>query len=686
MASEGRPTARLRLGAVALAVVTLLGAGAAIVLVRTHGTSHVPGAGTRPAPAASQAGASAAGGGPSTSTSSSTTTTLPPPIDLTSVTPANGARDVRYRQAVTVSFSEPLAPASPHPALTPAVPGYWTRTSATTWRFVPAANYPPLQRIVVTVPGGTSGVTAVSGVTLASSRRTAFEVAGPSVLRLQELLAELDYLPVAFVPAAPPAPAAPAGPSGGTAAAPSGASTTTAPPTAPATGSTGLGSTGSTVPASGSSGSSGAQSQPGSGGTRLSSAAAGDASASVAVARLEGSASSPAGAGAVKKASSANVTASAASALSVESTQPDSVDLAARPGDFVWRFPDIPSQLAAQWAPGAWNTVTQGAVMAFEYAAGLDVDGQPGPAVWKALLTAVAKRQVDPSPYDYLLVTETVPETLYVWRDGTVVYQTLVNTGVPGASTELGTFPVYLRYTVTTMSGTNPDGTHYVDPGIPWVSYFNGSDAVHGFVRSGYGYPQSDGCVELPIANAQVVFPMDGYGTLVTVTTGDLSTELGVPPLAIDLPPAPPPTPTTTTTTPRVVRPAGAHRLVGASKTAPGAAAARAAAQRAAAAHAAAVRAAAAHAAAVRAAAAHADAVRAAAAHADAVRAAAAHADAVRAAAAHAAAAAAAAAAAQRAAAAHAAAVQAAAHAAAARAAAARTAAAKPTPGGAAPE
>ena len=55
------------------------------------------------------------------------------------------------------------------------------------------------------------------------------------------------------------------------------------------------------------------------------------------------------------------------------------------------------------------------------------------------------------------------------------------------------------------------------DPGIPWVSYFNGGDALHGFVRASYGFPQSDGCVEMPIANAQTVFPLTPLGTLVTV-------------------------------------------------------------------------------------------------------------------------------------------------------------------------
>jgi len=97
------------------------------------------------------------------------------------------------------------------------------------------------------------------------------------------------------------------------------------------------------------------------------------------------------------------------------------------------------------------------------------------------------------------------------------VYSTLANTGVPAAPTVDGTFAVFEHLTSTTMTGTNPDGSHYSDPGVPWVSYFNGGDALHGFVRGGYGYPQSDGCVEMPIPNAAIVFPMTPIGTLVTV-------------------------------------------------------------------------------------------------------------------------------------------------------------------------
>jgi lipoprotein-anchoring transpeptidase ErfK/SrfK len=138
--------------------------------------------------------------------------------------------------------------------------------------------------------------------------------------------------------------------------------------------------------------------------------------------------------------------------------------------------------------------------------------------VWATLLIAVAERQVTTQPYDYVTVSENLPETATVWRDGGDIFTTLVNTGIPQAPTAAGTYPVYARYLVTTMTGKNPNGTPYSDPGIPWVSYFNGGDALHGFIRASYGFPQSLGCVEMTYANAAIMYPLTPLGTLVTVS------------------------------------------------------------------------------------------------------------------------------------------------------------------------
>jgi len=167
---------------------------------------------------------------------------------------------------------------------------------------------------------------------------------------------------------------------------------------------------------------------------------------------------------------------------------------------------------------GTFDNVTKGALMVFQEDHKLEADGNPGPKTWAKLLAAVARKYRNPSPYTFVTVTETLPETLEVHKGSKVVLTTPANTGVPGAETETGAFPIFERFTSTTMVGTNPDGTKYNDPGVPWVNYFNGGDAVHGFVRPGYGYPQSNGCVELPIETAHKVFDMLRLGDIVVVS------------------------------------------------------------------------------------------------------------------------------------------------------------------------
>ena len=155
--------------------------------------------------------------------------------------------------------------------------------------------------------------------------------------------------------------------------------------------------------------------------------------------------------------------------------------------------------------------------MAFENDHGMIADGIPGPAVWKALISAAISGHGSTFGYTFVSVS-VASQSLNLWHSGkTVIGATPVNTGIPSAPTATGTYPVYEHLTSTTMSGTNPDGSHYSDPGIPWVSYFNGGDALHGFTRASYGSPQSLGCVEMPFSVAGQVWPYTPIGTLVDV-------------------------------------------------------------------------------------------------------------------------------------------------------------------------
>jgi peptidoglycan hydrolase-like protein with peptidoglycan-binding domain len=173
------------------------------------------------------------------------------------------------------------------------------------------------------------------------------------------------------------------------------------------------------------------------------------------------------------------------------------------------------------YSPGLWygalDPTTRGALTVFQASNGLPVTGAPDARTWATLLSDEAKAHSDPRPYTFVTVSERIPETLQVHEGHHLVLSSPTNTGVPGATTQIGTFPIYARYTSTTMSGTNPDGSHYSDPGVPWVNYFNGGDAVHGFPRPSYGTPQSNGCVELPIGTAEQVYRLLSIGDLVIV-------------------------------------------------------------------------------------------------------------------------------------------------------------------------
>ncbi len=93
--------------------------------------------------------------------------------------------------------------------------------------------------------------------------------------------------------------------------------------------------------------------------------------------------------------------------------------------------------------------------------------------------------------------------------------------GAPGMETPTGQFAVYLKYQSQTMRGTNMDGTTYVAPGVPWVSYITGSIAIHGapwhdhFGWSGPG--GSHGCINMDPSNAEWIWHWAPIGTVAVV-------------------------------------------------------------------------------------------------------------------------------------------------------------------------
>jgi lipoprotein-anchoring transpeptidase ErfK/SrfK len=391
---------------VVVVVVLLVAAavGGGYALGQRGGGSNVAGSdsaasdGTTPSPATT----TGQGAATSTSTSTTSTTLAPKPLTLVSSQPAVGAQDVPSDSTLALSFSAPVSVHGVQPTLSPTIPGTWAQASATTIQFQPSAPLLPSSSVTITIPGGTSGLRATDGGMLPASVKVSFQVAVGSTLRLQQLLADLNFLPLSFTSSGPaPAPN--------------------------------------------------------------------------------------------------------------EMAMPQA-------GSFAWRWAGLPADLTSLWQPSNVDVITKGAIMNFENQNGMAVDGVAGPAVWTALLKDVAANTINTASYDYVYVSKTLPENLTVYVNGNPQYTNIaVNTGAPGADTVDGTYPVFEHVTSSRMVGTNPDGSTYDDPDVPWASFFNGGDALHGFVRATYGTPQSNGCVEMTVADAQTLWPLTPIGTLVTV-------------------------------------------------------------------------------------------------------------------------------------------------------------------------
>jgi peptidoglycan hydrolase-like protein with peptidoglycan-binding domain len=124
----------------------------------------------------------------------------PAPLRVLSIFPGDSADPVTAANPVRVVFSAPLAPTSPLPTFSPAVPGSWHNEGGGTLVFTPALALSPGTEETLQIPAGRSGVRSVAGALLTTPVRAVFQAGGRSTLRLEQLLAQLGYLPLTWSP------------------------------------------------------------------------------------------------------------------------------------------------------------------------------------------------------------------------------------------------------------------------------------------------------------------------------------------------------------------------------------------------------------------------------------------------------------------------------------------------------
>ena len=123
------------------------------------------------------------------------------PLRVVSVTPAGGTHGANGGAPVKVTFSSALAPNSPLPTLSPKISGSW-QVAGDTATFTPSYGFLPGTNVTVRIPGGNGGVqgAAASAGTLKTSQSVSFTTGSFSTLRLQQVLAQLGYLPLDWAP------------------------------------------------------------------------------------------------------------------------------------------------------------------------------------------------------------------------------------------------------------------------------------------------------------------------------------------------------------------------------------------------------------------------------------------------------------------------------------------------------
>jgi hypothetical protein len=100
-------------------------------------------------------------------------------------------------------------------------------------------------------------------------------------------------------------------------------------------------------------------------------------------------------------------------------------------------------------------------------------------------------------------------QTVAIYENNSLVYATLISTGLPGWWTRPGLFQIYVKLDADTMRGAfEPDrADYYYLEDVPFTMYFDESRALHGaYWHNGYGYPRSHGCVNLAVGDAQWIY------------------------------------------------------------------------------------------------------------------------------------------------------------------------------------
>ena len=203
--------------------------------------------------------------------------------------------------------------------------------------------------------------------------------------------------------------------------------------------------------------------------------------------------------------------------------------------DFGWAFEDIPIKASpgfsaagtgsglrpfdvvqiygTQQSEGAdWYMIGPGQWVEARKVAGVFVNPQPPEG------SNGAERWID---------VDLAEQTLAVYEKGKLVFATMISSGTEGTWTRPGLHQIYRTVASETLRNNDPRDFYYLEE-VPWTMYFDGPRALHGaYWRTRFGFPQSHGCVNLSVGDAQWLFNWAHEGDWVYVhdSTGRTPTD-----------------------------------------------------------------------------------------------------------------------------------------------------------------
>ncbi|MDR1264623.1 MAG: L,D-transpeptidase/peptidoglycan binding protein [Propionibacteriaceae bacterium] len=142
------------------------------------------------------------------------------------------------------------------------------------------------------------------------------------------------------------------------------------------------------------------------------------------------------------------------------------------------------------------------------------------PTVTAELTTVTTRLSGPPPAQGQWIDVDLTTQVTTLFQDGGFVAAFLISSGLSETPTPPGTYQVYAKIALQTMSGRNADGTAYSIPDVPWATWFWGDYGFHAAYwldESQIGQPQSHGCVNMRLDDAKFVFDWAAIGTTVVV-------------------------------------------------------------------------------------------------------------------------------------------------------------------------